>query len=115
MVIFINPDCSKCREAIGILDGASCDYEIRNYLEVPPGREELKDLISKLGCRAEDLVRKSDDFFVQHFSSKNISEEEWLTILIKNPILLQRPIVVDGKKAVIGRPPVLILDLLRKD
>lgn len=114
MIIYYNPECSKCKEARALLEGAQCQLEIRNYLEVPPNRSEILELIQRLGCSAEDLVRKAEPIFVERFSGKNYSEEEWIDLLTKNPVLLQRPIVIDGKKAVIGRPPVLVLDLVEK-
>src|SRR5688572_344574 len=113
MVIYFNPECSKCKEAKEMLDASACEYQIKNYLEIPPSVEELKDLILKLGCRAEDLVRKSEELFIKEYASKSFSETDWLELLAKNPVLLQRPIVIDGKRAVIGRPPSLVLDLVQ--
>ena len=114
MIIYFNPECSKCKEAREILDASACEYQVRNYLEIAPSVEELNELVFKLGCKAEDLVRKTELLFVNEFSSKNFTEEEWIDLLSKNPVLLQRPIVIDGTKALIGRPPSLIFDLISK-
>ncbi|MBL7933139.1 MAG: arsenate reductase (glutaredoxin) [Bacteroidia bacterium] len=77
-----------------------------------PTVDELSDLISKLGCKAEDLVRKTEPLFVNEFSSMNYTERDWIELLCQNPVLLQRPIVIDGSRALIGRPPSLILELV---
>lgn len=114
MVVYFNPECSKCKEAKELLDSSACEYQIRNYLEIAPSIEELKELISKLGCKAEDLVRKTEPLFISEFLSKTFTEQEWLEQLHKNPVLLQRPIIIDGRRAVIGRPPSLVLDLIQK-
>ena len=71
MIIYYNPDCSKCREAREILEGENCSFELRNYLEIPPTKKEIEELIALLGCKAEDLVRKTDPFFLENFSEKN--------------------------------------------
>lgn len=115
MVIYFNPECSKCKEAKEILDSSACEYEIRNYLETAPSVNELKELVSKLGCKAEDLVRKTEPLFINEFSSNNYSEQEWIELLCENPVLLQRPIVIDGVNALIGRPPSLVLELIKND
>lgn len=96
-----------------MLEGAACDVEIRNYLEVPPKAEELKTLLSLLGCKALDLIRKDEPLY-KALKVKNITEAAAIKLMIKHPILIQRPIVIDGDKAVIGRPPELVLDLLKR-
>lgn len=113
MVIYVHPDCSKCKEALGLLQAEKCDYTIRNYLAEAPTIFELKDLLKQLGCKAEELIRKNEPLFLDKYANKNYSEDEWLQILSENPVLLQRPIVIDGNRAVIGRPPILILDLVK--
>ncbi len=112
MVIFYNPDCSKCNEALSLLELKQCEVTIRNYLQDPPSVEELKALVQKLNCRVADLVRSSEPLFVEKFQDQTLTDEQWLQVLSENPALIQRPIVVDGEKALIGRPPVLVLDLL---
>jgi arsenate reductase (glutaredoxin) len=113
MIIFYNPDCSKCNEALGLLESNQCEVTIRNYLQDPPSVEELRALVRKLNCQVTDLVRSSEPLFMEKFQDKTLTEEQWLKVLSENPILIQRPIVVDGEKALIGRPPVLVLDLLK--
>lgn len=114
MIIYYNPACSKCNEALNLLEGESCEVEIRNYLEQPPSVDELKEIVTKLGCSAVDLVRKSEPLFLEKFNGQALSEMEWMRVLSENPILIERPILIDGEKAIIGRPPVLVLDLVKK-
>jgi arsenate reductase (glutaredoxin) len=113
MIIYYNPECSKCNEALGYLNSNNCEIEIRNYLTDPPTENELKELLQKLDCKAIDLVRQTEPLFIEKYSGRNCSDEEWIHILAQNPILIQRPIIVDGKKAIIGRPPTLVLELIK--
>lgn len=113
MLIYYNPECSKCKEAVQLLEENKCEVTLRNYLQDPPSAEELKALLQKLGCKATDIVRKKEFLFIENYEGKTFSEEEWLKILSENPVLIERPIVVNGAEAIIGRPPVLVLDLLK--
>ena len=114
MIIYHNPRCSKSREALEILNAKSCEIEIREYLKKPPTKKELKELLAKLGCKAFDIVRKKEELFLKKFANKKFSEQEWIQILTEHPELIERPIVIDGYKAVIGRPPELVLDLINR-
>ena len=114
MIIYYNPRCSKCREAKELLEENKCDFEIRDYLTTPPDKKELKDLIHKLGCKPIDIVRTKEPLFQEKFAGKKLTDARVIKILSENPILIERPIVVDGEKAVIGRPPVLVLELVKK-
>lgn len=114
MIIYYNPDCSKCREAHSLLEQNSCEISIREYLKEPPTEKELAQLLKKLGCRAADIVRRSEPLYQEQFAAKEFTEAEWLSILSRNPVLIERPIVIDGDTALIGRPPVRVLDLIQK-
>lgn len=114
MIIYYNPRCSKCREAKELLEENKCDFEIRDYLATPPGVKELKELVNKLGCKPIDIVRTKEPLFQEKFAGKKLTGAQVLKVLSENPILIERPIVVDGEKAIVGRPPVLILDLVKK-
>jgi arsenate reductase len=113
MIIYYNPKCSKCREALDLLEGAKCEVEIRNYLKDPPTKKELKELLKKLGIKAFDLVRTKEQFYKDNYEGKKLTNNQWIEILTNHPELIERPIVVDGEKAIIGRPPVLVLDLVK--
>lgn len=112
MKIYHNPRCSKSRCSLQILDEKGIDYELIKYLDTPPSRAELKEIITKLGLNPEALVRKGEKIFKEQFKGKSFTDEEWITILTENPILIERPIIVEGDKAVIGRPPEKVLTLL---
>lgn len=112
MILYFNPECSKCNEALDLLNKNSCEVEIRNYLQTPPSADELRDLVKKLGCRSFDIVRQKEPLFQEKFAGKQLSDGEWLRVLSENPVLIERPIVVSGEKALIGRPPVKVLDIL---
>lgn len=112
MIIYYNPDCSKCSSALDLLKENNCAVEIRNYLENPPSVEELRSLVTKLRIHPFDLVRTTEPLFTERFQGQDLSGEEWLFILSMHPVLIQRPIVIDGERAVIGRPPALVLSLI---
>jgi arsenate reductase (glutaredoxin) len=110
--IYHNPRCSKSRETLVLLKEGKEKLEIVEYLKTPPTESELKKIISKLDISAEDLVRKGDELYKQKYKDKKISNDQWIKILSENPSLIERPIVVKGDQAVIGRPPSNIAKLL---
>lgn len=114
ITIYHNTRCSKSREALEILTKNKCEFEVREYLKTPPTKKELKDLLAKLGCKPIDIVRKKEELFVKKFSNKKFTDAEWIQILTEHPELIERPIVIDGYKAVIGRPPELVLELIKR-
>ncbi|MCC6690636.1 MAG: arsenate reductase (glutaredoxin) [Bacteroidia bacterium] len=105
LIIYHNPRCSKSREACSIVDTKGLPTKIREYLVDPLTEKELKDLLKKLGMKAEEIVRKKEALFIKKYKNKKLSEAEWIKVLSKNPILIERPIIVKGNKAVVGRPP----------
>lgn len=111
MILYHNPRCSKSRSALQLLQEAGKTVEVIEYLKTPPGASEIKILLKKLGLKAQDIVRKGEDLFKEKYKNKKISDNEWMEILSKNPILIERPIAVSGEKAVIGRPPERVLEL----
>jgi arsenate reductase len=113
MIIYYNPRCGKCREALSLLKEENCEVEIREYLKEPPDKKELKALVQKLKCKPFDLVRRSEPLYIEKFKDKKLTDAQWLKALSENPILIERPIVIDGENAVVGRPPVLVLDLVK--
>lgn len=114
MIIYHNPRCSKSREALGLLEDNNCEIEIREYLKEPPTKKELKQLIKKTGGKPFDIVRKSEPLYIEKYKGEKLTDAQWIKVLSENPILIERPIVIDGEKAIVGRPPVLVLDLIRK-
>ena len=105
VIFYHNPRCSKSRCALELVQKKIKDVQVIEYLKTPPTEKELKDILKKLGMKAEDIIRKKEDLFKKKFLGKIFSGPQWIKILAKNPILIERPIVVRGNKAVIGRPP----------
>ena len=112
MKIYHNPRCRKSRETLRIIEEAGVDVEIVKYLEDVPSAEELKDILNKLGIPAEKLLRKGEAIFKENYKGKTLSEEEWIKAMVENPKLIERPIVIKGNKAVLGRPPQNVEELL---
>ncbi len=112
MKIFHNPRCSKSRETLAILKDKGLEVEIVEYLNNVPNKTELKEILAKLGVKAEDLLRKKELVFKENFKGKTLSEEEWIEAMIQFPKLIERPIVIEGNRAIIGRPPEKVLDLI---
>tara|TARA_A100001011_G_C13782200_1_gene623618 strand:- start:111 stop:455 length:345 start_codon:yes stop_codon:yes gene_type:complete len=114
MKIYHNPRCRKSREALAILNDHNINVEIIEYLKTPLTKQNIKSILKKLGCKALDLVRKEEKLFKDLYRGKKLTEEDWVDVLCQNPILIQRPIIMKDNTAVIGRPPINVLDLLNK-
>jgi len=111
--IYHNTRCSKSREAMCILDDLGEHVEIIEYTKTPLSETELAELIVKLGIKPKDLVRKTEELYKTKFADRKMTPKQWIKAMIKHPELMERPIVVKGDQAVIGRPPSLIIDLLK--
>lgn len=112
MKILHNNRCSKSRCAIEILENKGVDYEVVKYLENPLTEEEIRALLKKLGQSAESIIRKGEAIFKSEFKGEEMSEEDWIKAMAKYPKLIERPILIKGDKAVVGRPPEKIEELL---
>lgn len=112
MKILHNPRCRKSRETLQIIEEKGVAVEIVKYLENPPSAEELKKIVSQLRCNVQDIVRKGESIYKEQFKGKTFSDEEWYKILAENPKLIERPIVIKQNKAIVGRPPENVLELL---
>lgn len=95
-----------------ILREKKIEPKVVNYLEGTVTEKELRQVIQLLGIPAEQLIRKNESVFKEKFSGKKMSEEQWIKAMLKYPILIQRPIVIKGKKAVIGRPEEQVFNIL---
>lgn len=104
--IYHNPRCSKSRQALDLLKSQNIDPEIILYLTSPINSEEIKDILKMLNISAREIIRKKESEYIDlGLNDLNISEDEIISAISNNPKLLERPIVVvDGKKAAIGRP-----------
>ena len=112
MKIYHNPRCSKSRQGLAILQDAQVEPEIINYIKNPITFTELKDILQKLAIPAIDLVRKNEAIWKENFKNKELSENEVIEAMVTFPKLIERPIVINGEVAVIGRPPEKIKELL---
>lgn len=112
MKIYHNPRCSKSRQALDILRENNVESEIIEYLKDIPSKKELSTLIELLGIQPEELIRKGESDYKDNFKGKSLSNQEWIQAMIDYPKLIERPIIVKGNKAVIGRPPENVLALL---
>ena len=112
LTIYHNPRCSKSRQTLRIIEESGNKVETINYLNDPLNAEELKDIVDKLGLQVAYTVRKGKQLYKENYNGREISKKEWFKILAENPILIERPIVVKGDKAVLGRPPENVKNLL---
>ncbi len=112
VTIYHNPKCSKSRETLALLRGRGVEPRIVEYLKAPPTAAELKAIVGKLGIEPEQLVRKGEEIYKSRYAGKTLTEAEWIEAMVKHPILIERPIVVAGQRAAIGRPPENVLPLL---
>ena len=112
MKIYHNPRCRKSRETLALIADAGVLPEVVEYLKTPPTVDELREIVGKLGISPEALVRKGEAIYKENFKGKSLSDEEWLIALAENPKLIERPIVIEGDRAVLGRPPENVNELL---
>ena len=113
ITIFQKPTCSKCRATLSILKDSNEEFESVNYYEVPLTKEKLYDLHKKLGLSVRDMLRSGEQVARSlNLAGRNLSDDELIDIMVENPDLIQRPIVVRGDKAVLCRPPENVMKLL---
>lgn len=110
--IYHNSRCRKSREGLAIVKSSGKDFEIINYLEEVPSKQELRKVLDYLSLSPLQLVRKNEAIWKEKFKGRNLSDEEIIDAMIKYPKLIERPIVINGDKAVIGRPSESIIELL---
>jgi arsenate reductase len=110
--IYHNNRCSKSRLGLEILEKSGKDFEIVKYLENIPSKKELTDIIKLLNINPVDLVRKNEAIWKSDFKGKDLSDAEIISAMLENPKLIERPIIINGNKAVIGRPAEKILEII---
>ena len=111
--IYHNARCSKSREGMCLLEGLGDEVEIIEYTKHPLTEEQLAELIAKLGIKPVQLVRTKEEIYKTKFADRKMTPKQWIKAMIKYPELMERPIVVKGNQAVIGRPPSLITELIQ--
>jgi len=112
MKIYHNPRCRKSRETLALIQDNGVEPEIILYLEDTPDATAIKKILGYLKIDAEQLLRKGEAIYKSDFKGKKLTEAQWIKAMVKHPKLIERPIVVKGKKAVLGRPPENVLELL---
>ena len=112
MKIYHNTRCKKSRAGLAYLQEKGLDFEIIEYLKNPLSEGDLKELLMLLNEKPENIIRKQEALFRTELKGKNFTDDEWVKIIVKNPKLIQRPIVVNKHKAVIAQPPELIDTIL---
>lgn len=113
ITIYHNPECSKSRQTLGLLREHGIEPKIIHYLDSPPNEETLHQLLEWMEMEPIDLVRQKEDLFLELGLDKmNHNRQRLIRIMMENPILIERPIVVKGNKAIIGRPPEKVLTLI---
>lgn len=110
--IYHNPRCSKSRKTLALLEENGIEPRVVLYLETPPDARQIRSLLSRLGLQAAQLVRRGEEAYKTCGLGKDSSEEELIAAMAAHPKLIERPIVVSGERAVLGRPPENVLALI---
>ena len=113
MEFWHNPRCRKSREALALLHEKGVEPAVREYLKEPPSESELDSILEKLGAEPREVIRKKEPPYKDNnLSDMSLSRDQLIAAIVADPILLERPIVVSGTKAAIGRPPESVLDII---
>jgi arsenate reductase len=113
VTVYHNPKCAKSRETLKLLEARGIETRVIEYLKTPPTEAELKQLLTLLGLKPRELLRaKEPEYKKAGLADPNLSDSDIIRAMIKHPRLIERPIVVHGKKAVLGRPPQKVLEIL---
>ena len=113
VTLYHNPRCSKSREALNLLREQGHEPEVILYLETPPNAKTLKEIVEKLGISARELLRKGEDAYKDlNLADEKLSDAALIKAMVENPKLIERPIAINGDKAVIGRPPENVKSIL---
>jgi len=112
VTIYHNPRCSKSRATLTLLQEQNITPEIIEYLKTPPSEADLDRILTMLGKEPSDLMRKGEVAFKEHIQGKTLSRSEAIALMVAYPIVIERPIVVNGDRAVVGRPPENVLKII---
>jgi len=110
--IYHNPRCRKSRETLEIINDSGNSVQVIEYLKQTPSANDLSVILSKLNLKPEQLLRKGEKLFKEEYKGKKLTDQAWIRAMVENPALIERPIVVKGNKAIIGRPPENVKTLL---
>lgn len=113
MKIYHNPRCGKSRQTLALIEDAGIEPEVIEYLKTPPTAEELDAILKKLKMEPQELMRKGEAIYKElKLAERELSRDEAIAVMLEHPKLIERPIVVQGRKAVLGRPPENVKELL---
>jgi arsenate reductase len=112
LTIYHNPRCGKSRQTLKIIHDSGQSANVVEYLKVSPDFDTLKGLSEKLGMAPQELIRKGESIFKERYKGVSLTDDEWIQAMVEYPILIERPIVVKDNKAVLGRPPENVNELL---
>jgi len=113
VTLYHNPRCSKSRQALNLLTESGIEPEIVEYLKTPPDAETLREVLRMLGLRPRELMRTKENRYKEmNLADESLSEEDLIDAMVENPILIERPIVIRGKQARLGRPPERVLEIV---
>ncbi|MGZ8401630.1 MAG: arsenate reductase (glutaredoxin) [Methyloceanibacter sp.] len=113
VTIYHNPRCSKSRETLKLIETRGLKPKIVDYLKTPPSAAELKAILKKLGLKPEELLRTGEPRYAElDLKDRHLDDDALIALMVANPILIERPIVVANGKAAIGRPPETVLEIL---
>ena len=113
VTIYHNPRCSKSRQTLQLLEAKGVAPKVVEYLKTPPSQAELKSILKKLGIKPRALMRQGEPLYAElGLKDRELSDDALIELMAEHPILIERPIVVNGAKAAIGRPPEKVLEIL---
>ena len=113
VTIYHNPRCSKSRATLALIEARGIKPKIVDYLKTPPSAAELKAILRKLGLNPRDILRTGETIYAElGLKTRDLDDDAIIALMVKNPILIERPIVVAGNKAAVGRPPENVLAIL---
>lgn len=113
VTIYHNPRCSKSRQTLQLLGEHGVQPQVIHYLDTPPNTTELEHILQLLGLEPRDLMRKKEpEYNILGLDDQSLSRSELIAVMVQHPRLIERPIIISGKRAVIGRPPEKILELI---
>ncbi|WP_162052429.1 arsenate reductase (glutaredoxin) [Pontibacter pamirensis] len=110
--IYHNNRCSKSRQTLELIKDSGQEVEVVEYLKTPLTAAELQDVLQKLNMKPEQLLRKNEALYKEAYKGKRMTDQEWIQAMVDHPVLIERPIVVKEDKAVLGRPPENVQELL---
>ena len=113
VTIYHNPRCSKSRQTLALIEEQGVTPKIVDYVKTPPSAAELKRVLKKLGLKPRDILRKGEAVYAElGLDEQDLKDDALIALMVKNPILIERPIVVSGDRAALGRPPEAVLKIL---